>query len=143
MINGVQYSWEGKTVKMPHGTLIDITNLTYKDSRPVNRLRGKGSRTRGYSRGPYEAEGTVEMRREEYERMAASYPNGVYDGKPVPITASYAKDGGPTITDTLESCLFDEREFGSKVDDESEMVKLNITILGDVLVNGKRPFRAD
>lgn len=140
MINGIQYNWEGVTIKAPHGTMYDVVNITYKDKRAVNRLYGKGSRARGYSRGREEADGELEMRREEYEAMRRSWPNGIYSGKPFPITASYAKDDGPTITDELRQCLFEARDFGVKEDDEGAMVKLSFKILGGIADNGKLAF---
>lgn len=140
MINGKASSWESITINGPHGAMYDVTEISYKDKRAVNRLYGKGSRPRAFSRGRYEADGKLVMRREEYQRMKARAPKGVYAMEPFDITVSRSDDGGPTLTDVLQQCLIEARDFGIKEGDESDMVSLDFQILGDIADGGSAPF---
>ena len=142
-VNGRRYAWESLTIQAPHGIMVDVDSIDYEDERKVNRTYGRGSRTQGWSRGNYSGKGSLSMLREEYERLVASIPGGKYGNQTFPITVSYADEGAPTVTDTLEDCVFINWKTGGKQDDGDIKVTMDFEILGDILDNGRTPFPAD
>ncbi|MBE3574540.1 MAG: hypothetical protein IMW99_03660 [Firmicutes bacterium] len=137
-INGKKYSWEDITIKLPHGTLIDVDSIEYGDKIEKEALYGKGSNAQGYGLGNYSAEGKLSLRREEFEKLIAhAKQNGgsLYGLKPFTITVAYAKDGDQTTMDTLKSCSFTETSSSSKQGDKEVKVDLSFLILDGIKWN--------
>lgn len=137
MINGRKYDHESITIHGPHGEMFDVDSLDYSDKKEVVRHNalGKGG-SKGYGEKAYEASGTLKMDRLEYERMCAKVGHP-YRMKPFTLTATYANEDQPTVTDTLTLCKFHERKFGIKTGDETSMVEIPFVILGEIKDNGR------
>jgi hypothetical protein len=142
--NGRYYDWEHITIKLPSGTVVDVDSVDFSDKQKVNRKRGKGRRTRGFTKGGIEGSGTIKLAREEYDLLMASadvQKKGLYGLDPFPITISYDKGDGKAITDELQDCIYTERKFSDiKVDTEGPMVELSFEILGDIVSDGSAPI---
>lgn len=140
-INGRRYSWESISVLLPGGVAVDISSINYGDERSTRGVYGKGSRARGYSQGNYKGEGTVGLRREEFDRLnSRAGGKGLYGMAPVNIPVSYADEGKPTVTDILETVKFMKRETGTEQDDETVDVTVSFIVLDEIKWGGKPAF---
>lgn len=138
-INGKEYSWEDITITLPHGVMIGIQDIEYSDKKATNAEYGRGSNPVGYSVGNYSATCKVSLLRTEYEKLADAFKNeysSFYRHKPFPITASYANDDQPTVTDTLQSVRITEQKLSEKQGDKASKVELTGIVLNPILWNG-------
>ncbi|CAN2042511.1 conserved hypothetical protein [Candidatus Magnetomoraceae bacterium gMMP-15] len=115
MINGRKYDWEGIEIRLPHGTAIDISEITYKDERPLGPRYGKGGISTGYGRKNYKAEGSMTLYLEEAARLQAALGGTVYSSTLFDIYVGYAEtEESPTITDILPQCKITTRDTSAK-----------------------------
>lgn len=141
MINGVSYSWESISVKLPSGVAIMIKSINYSDESPTRGVYGKGRMARGFSKGNYKAEGELGLLREEFERMNSRFGGqGMYGKTPFNVVISYADDGKPVVTDTLPYCLADKRDTSIEQDDQEVEVGVSFTVLEQIQWGGKPAF---
>ena len=141
MINGVSYSWESITVKLPSGVAVMIKSINYSDESPTRPVYGKGRMPRGFSKGNYKAQGELGLLREEFDRLNSRFGGqGMYGKSPSNIVVSYADDGKPVTTDTLPYVLFDKRDTSIAQDDESVEVGVSFTVLEQIQWGGKPAF---
>lgn len=132
MINGKAYDWEDISVVLPTGDVVHFSSIEYSDSQEHRAVYGKGTKPRAYSRGNYEAEWSVTMRREEFNKLTALAAAGgiaVRELGPFPITVSYANVDQGTTTDVLPVCLIDEISSGG----EQEAEQIDVEISGPVM----------
>ena len=140
--NGKKTSWQDIKVNLPHGVLIDVQDISFEDSRKVNKIMGAGSRVQGFSDGAYDAKGKLSMLIEEFDKLSAKAgTKGIYGIDPFPITINYRlpKDN-VTKTVTLQSCKFTSRKSGSKSGDEMVSFELDFEVLEDILYDGATSF---
>ncbi len=147
MINGKTYGWEHLTVQRDKTILSEIQMIDFERSSGINRRKGKGLKTRGYTRKAVEAKGKLKMTLEEYEIMLANDADmkkgGVYGAKPFDIVLTANVGDGKPTTLTLEDCVFvSDKYSGIEPDTEGVMVELSFEILGDLDINGARAFGA-
>jgi hypothetical protein len=139
MVNGRKYDWEHITVQRKGITLIEIQNIDYGDKSGINRRRGKGRTTIGFTRKGIEGSGKMEITREEYNALLLDdeiRTKGFYNIDPVNIIIAYDKGDDETASDTLEDIVFTERKFsGIEVDTEGPMVELPFEILGGIITD--------
>ncbi len=100
MINGSKYDWESITALAPNGIMFNITEINYSDEQEIKEVYGKGSIQAGYGRGNYKASGSLKILLDEWERLASTLGDTIYDHDVFPITVSYAAEGA-TVTDLL------------------------------------------
>lgn len=136
-INGNLYDWESVEIQLPNGTAIGVTDISYNDERPVEARYGKGSVPRGYGRKNYKASGSMELDRDEAERLRAALGGSFYDGQPFAIVVSYANDDMPRVTDTLPDVKLTKADSGAKQgEDNVGVVKLDFEILSPIKWGG-------
>lgn len=140
MNNGQNYDWESTQISLPHGTLVGIEKIEYSDEKDIKEVYGKGSKPRSYGAGNYKAEGKLTLLREEFNDLVAYMKKqGVtafYKLPPFPITASYANDDRPIVTDRLHDCKFKKTSLGIDQGAEKSEVELEFLILGGIDWNG-------
>ncbi|HOS77607.1 MAG TPA: hypothetical protein PLL15_06150 [Syntrophales bacterium] len=133
MINGCQYDWESVTIVMQSGVAIGITNISYKDERPVEPRYGKGSVPRGYGRKNYKADGSMELDLLEAELLQAALGMSYYKAQPFPIIVKYANQDQPIVVDTLPDCKITKVDTSAKQGDEVVGVrKFDFVILSPI-----------
>jgi hypothetical protein len=136
MINGVLYDWESVEVTLPSGVAIGITNISYKDERKVEPRYGKGSTPRGYGRKNYKASSSMELDRDEAEKLKMANGGSFYKGKPFNIVVTYANEDQPTIVDILPRVKITGVDTSSKQGDETAgLMKFDIEILSPIKWN--------
>lgn len=139
MINGKNYDWNDVTINMPYGTAIQIEDISYDDELEKSMTHGKGPVGQSFGTGNYKASAKITILREEYEKLmdyAKSQKKGLYTIAPFPITVSYANDGQPITTDTLEGCTFTKRSHKAAQGNQNMKVDLDILITGQIKYNG-------
>ena len=133
MINGRQYDWESVEIKLPQGTAVGITEISYNDEKSVEARYGKGAVPRGYGRKNYKASGSMTLDRDEFEALKKALGGSVYNDSPFPIVVSYGNDDMPTVTDTLPDVLIIKQDTSGKQDsDNVSAMKLDFTILSPI-----------
>lgn len=140
MINGKRYAWEDKTISLPHGTLVDVEDMTYDDKSNATAIYGRGNTPVGYGHGKYEGTWKATVLREEYNRLlqhAQKLGKTIYKLRPFPISVAYANDDQGKTVDRLPDCIITERKFGSAQGDTSEKVELSGIFLSPLETNGK------
>lgn len=143
MINGVAYDWESVTVNMPHGVLVGIQDISYEDELETEAVYGKGSMPLGHGQGNYKASGKLTLLQEEFENILAYCRQAniaLYRLPPIPITVSYAKNGGQTTTRVLRDCKMGKVSEKAAQGAKSLTVDIDITIYGGIDRNGVRPI---
>lgn len=142
MINGKKYAWEDITIRLPHGTLVDVESIDYEDDPDLEAQYGAGRTPNGYSYGNYKASGKVSVKREEFDKMVEHAGDaGIYGLKPFPITVSYEREDGKVVTDTLPAVLFGKTSTGSKQGDKNVMVQRDLLILEPIKYGGKAAIK--
>ncbi|WP_034335118.1 hypothetical protein [Deinococcus misasensis] len=140
-LNGVYYNNEAISIRLPSGETVDCTSINYTAKRGVNRLKGNKGRTNGFSRKAGEYDGDLEVRREEFQLMQESLPDGILGNTVFPITVYGEKSDTESFTDTLPDVLLEEVGTGTQTDDEDIKVKLKMVILSPIKFDGKSPFK--
>ncbi|MCG8643342.1 MAG: hypothetical protein MI862_26685 [Desulfobacterales bacterium] len=132
-INGTSYDWESMEIRLPHGTAVDITEISYSDEKPIEEHYGKGSIPTGYGRKNYKASGSLTLDLQEFEALKSGLDGSIYKAKPVQIVVGYANDDRPTVTDTLPDVKFTKIDTGGKQgDDKVGARKLDFSILSPI-----------
>lgn len=137
-INGKVYDWESITISGPGGTLVGAQSVDYKDSAKVENVYGKGRIALGRSRGNYEASGTLEMLKDDADKLCGSLGADYMGTADFTVTVSYANDGGTSATDVLQECVVTDRGVTAGQGDSSVKEKLDISIK-KILRNGVDP----
>jgi hypothetical protein len=135
MINGRYYDWEHITINLKSRTLVDVKSISYGDERGAEKVWGKGLRARGYRLKRYNGkDGSLVLLREEYDQMlqdADIQSKGLYGIDPFEIVVSFDKGDGNPRTDSLQDCIFTERDFDNVEEDGDELtVTLGFQYLG-------------
>ena len=137
-INGNQYDWESMEIKLPHGVLIDITEIAYSDEKPIEEHYGKGSIPMGYGRKNYKASGSLNIGLKEFEALKNGLGGSLYKAEPVQIVVGYANDDQATVTDILPDVKFTKIDTsGKQGDDKVGARKLDFSILSPIRWGGK------
>lgn len=147
-INGKMYDWEDITVTLPTGVAVGITGIKYEDEQPVTAHYGKGAVPRAYGRGNYTASGSIELDRDEWEKLkvycVASGGGNIYDHVPFTVVVSYANRDQPPIVDTLKSCKIGKFTGGGGTQGEDKVAPMTceFTILEPIVWNAA-PAKSD
>jgi len=141
MINGKHYDWEEMIINLPSGVAFTITDISYKDSREVEEVYGKGSNPTGYGSGNYQCDGSFTIKRDEQTLFETAINllgkgNGFYRHPPFPITVSYGDGVNPLETDVLPACLLTGRDLNPKQGDKSIEVKYDFKCIEPLIANG-------
>jgi len=140
MINGQNFDWEGISIGLPHGTLVNVSKISYGDEKDFKAVYGKGSMPRGFGAGNWKGEGKLTVLREEYEAILAHCQKqkvvAFYRLAPFPITVSYANADKKTAVDRLLQCKFKKVDTSSDQGAEKTDVELEFVILGGIDWNG-------
>jgi hypothetical protein len=133
VINGRKYDWESVEIKLPQGTAVGITEISYNDEKGVEARYGKGAIPRGYGRKNYKGSGSMTLDRDEFENLKKALGGSVYNADPFAIVVSYGNDDMPTVTDTLRGVLISKTDTSAKQDSENAgEMKLDFTVLSPI-----------
>ena len=140
-INGNDYDWESMEIRLPHGTAVNITEISYSDEAPIEGHYGKGGKPRGYGRKNYKASGSMNLDLAEFEALKQGLGGSIYRAKPCQVVVGYANDDMPTVTDTLPDVKFTKIDTsGKQGDDKVGARKLDFTILSPIKWGDKEAY---
>ena len=123
-INGNKYDWESVEIQGPHGTFIDVTEISYNDERPIEPSYGRGSIPQGYGRKNYKATGSLTILRSEYDALRQACGGSTYTKEPLQIVVSYANSDQATVTDTLQGVHLTNPDGSATQGEEKVEMKL-------------------
>lgn len=139
-INGNRYDWSSIGLGIDGEDSLHFRSINYKSTQEIGKVRGKGHRKRGRTKGESDSTGSFSLLKREANALKKRLGNGFMTGKnDFPITVSYSEETeGPIIIDTLEDCriidIDDAREPGTDA-----LVTVFTIDIGRVLYDGIDP----
>lgn len=137
-VNGRNYDWESIEVMGPGGLIVTAQSVNYKDSAKVEDVYGKGRDKLGRGKGNYEASGTLEMLRPDFDDLVGSLGADYLGKADFNVTVSFANDEGLVATDVLQECVITSQDLTGSQNDAKIPVKLELNIK-KILWNGVEP----
>lgn len=133
LVNGVNYSWADIQLILFGVPIQGITGINYSVKQQKDNNYGAGSRpvSRGY--GNVEFEGSIEIYRDEWQKIIALSPNG--DPNALPPFSIQVLYGGSRVTasvDVLKMVEFTVDEMKAKQGDTKLLVSIPL-VIGDVV----------
>jgi hypothetical protein len=111
MINGKEYDMENVNLRLLGRKIFGIVAISYGENHPVNKHYGASRFPVSFSKGQYEATGSITLLQSELETLQKSLPRGrsITSIPPFTIVVTYAMEADPTpVTDRLVGCQFTE-----------------------------------
>lgn len=139
LLNGYKHSFASIELNIAGKRYNGFTTLNYSDDVERSDVRGNHAIRRGRTKGQYSCEGSITIESEEHETLLADLGDGFYDAG-FDITATYADDSAPTITDKLIGCQFAGTGRSNSEGSDGLGVELDLDITY-IMWNGKKPFR--
>lgn len=139
-INGNRYGWASISLGIDGVDEEEFIAITYTSSQEIGKVRGKGHRKRGRTKGESDNEGSFTLLKKHANALIKRLGPGFMTGKrDFPIAVSYAETAeAQIITDDLEGVRIinveDTREPGT----DAAAVQFNIDI-GRILYDGVDP----
>ena len=133
-INGYAYDYSCISISISGKTFSGISSISYSDSVERSKIYGTGPKPIGVTRGQYSAEGSMELYKHEFDRLASSVTNIfdiIFD-----VTVTYKTPGQQITYDKLVQCRIDKVENSGSAGSDALMVPLTLNIL-DIVRNGK------
>jgi len=139
-INGNRFGWASISLGLDGNDFTDFTAISYTASQEVGKVRGKGHRKRGRTKGESDSEGSFTLLKAEADLLIQALGPGFMTGKrDFPITVSYSETGeSQVITDELIDCRVTSIENSREPGTDAAAVTFNIDI-GQVILNGVDP----
>ena len=137
-INGRSFDWESIEVQGPGGLIVGAQSVSYKDSAKTENVYGKGRDVKGRSRGNYEASGTLEMLRSDFDELVGSLGADFMGKADFTVVVSGANDEGYSFTDILKECVITGNDFTGSQGDAKMPGKCEMNIK-KILWNGVEP----
>jgi hypothetical protein len=138
LINGNRFDFTSIEIMINGVPYRGVKAIDYEDQLDPKKSYGTSARPLGRNRGPYDASGSLEIFREDWNSIApvlAALGNGGIGEANFLVIAHYADFGAPTITDTLIGCRV-KKITNSHAQGASELtVKLELDIM-DINRNG-------
>lgn len=128
-INGVLHDWESASITGPQGIFVGITELNYKASRKKTRQYGKGSLSRGVTRGQYEASFDMTISVEEHKALVDAAGGSLLEDNPFDLAVAMEPEGKPVRKIAVKDCRVDDIDESNKQGDEEHMIKISGTAL--------------
>ncbi len=138
LINGNRFDFTSIELQINGVPYRGVKAIDYEDQLDPKKQYGTSARALGRNRGPYDASGSLELFREEWNVIApalAALGNGGIGEANFLVVVSYADFGAPTITDKLIGARV-KKVTNSQAQGASEItVKLELDIM-DITRNG-------
>lgn len=140
IINGNKYGWASISLGIDGTDQTEFTAINYTVSQEIGKVRGKGSRKRGRTKGDSDSEGSFTLLKKQGQALVKKLGKGFMAGKrDFPIVVSYDETGeDEIITDSLLSCRIITVENAPAQGTEPATMVFTIDI-GAVLLNGIDP----
>lgn len=139
-INGNRYSWVSIGLGIDGADTEDFIAISYKASQEIGKVRGKGHRKRGRTKGNSDSTGSFTLLKAEANRLIKRLGPGYMTGKrDFPITVSYSETGeSQIITDELIDCRIIDTDDTRDPGTDAAAVVFQLDI-GQILYDGIDP----
>jgi len=127
MINGKNYDWESIEIMTPGGLAIGAQSISYKDSAKVENVYGKGRIIRGRGRGNYEASGSLELLRPDFDALVGALGSDYLGKADFSISIHGANDGGDSFSDTIVEAVITDQDLSGSQGDAKIPVKIDFS----------------
>lgn len=139
LINGSRFDFSSVEVKVGPLVFLGIKELTYKHTLDPGMMRGTRAMVAGYTRGKYEAEGSITFYKSEYQLFIVTLGPG-YLEKFFPIVAHYSEAPAlPIVTDFLNGCRLKSAENSHSEGEDALVVKCDL-LVSSLLEGGVPPL---
>jgi len=139
-INGRLYSWSSIEVGIGAGAGMPfdgIKAINYSDNLDPGMPRGKGPLARGYTLGNYQADGDIELYRDQFDEFVELLGGPGFMTVVFPLLVSYWEPAfGAAKTDTVVAKLKKNSTGGSSDSTDGITVKHDLAIIVPILWNG-------
>ena len=137
-INGYAYSFASVELNFDGSIIRGVKDINYTMGMERGEQRGTDSRKQARTRGDASPSGDVTMFRKDFDEVIDKFGEG-YLHRVFTVTVTYAEDGSPTRTDTLEGCMFEEIGHSNSQGTDPTEVALTLNIM-NIKINGKDPL---
>lgn len=140
LVNGNRFGWASVKLGLDGSDFTDFTAVSYKASQSIGKVRGRGHRKIGRTRGESDSEGSFTLLKAEADLLIQALGPGFMTGKrDFPITVQYSETGeSQIITDELHECRVIDIENNPAQGTDPASVSFTIDI-GWLVLNGVDP----
>lgn len=142
LVNGFRFDWSSAVVKFGGALFYGVKSITYKHSVDPGKVRGNRAQVVGVTRGEYNAEGSVELYKSEYDELttALAMKGRGFFGQFFETSVSYSEAPDmPVITDLLHGCRLISAENSHSEGSDALVVRCDLLIMS-IAENGKSPL---
>ena len=139
LINGYRHSFASIELNVNGRRIVGFAALNYSDSVERGKVRGNHPVALGMTRGDYDAEASLTLYNEEWDELATALGDGLYDAV-FDITATFADDNAPTVTDKIIGCRFKKIGKSNSQGTDGTTVEKDLD-LDHIEWSGKKPFK--
>lgn len=140
-INGHTYGWSSTQVRFEGpGVPINIEEINYSDTLEPGERRGTSPYVQETTRGEYSAELDFTLSVEDGVVLTDALGEAFME-KRFQVVVSYAEEGSPTITDTINKVRISGQEQSGSRGGGPLMRKFTCHVQDPILWNGKTPVR--
>lgn len=137
MINGNRYGWASISLGLNGIQYDEFTAITYRASQEIGKVRAKGHRKLGRTKGESDSDGSFTMLKKKadllIQALGPGFMTGAFD---FPITVSYSETTeSAVVTDELVSCRIIAVENAPAQGTEPATTVFTIDI-GGIIFNG-------
>lgn len=139
-VNGNRYGWASIVLALDGDEYEGFTAISYRPTQEIGKVRGKGHRKIGRTRGQSDSTGSFTLLEADFNRLVKKLGPGFMTGKrDFPITVSYSETGeSEIITDELIDCRIIDIDKTRDQDTAASAVVCEIDI-GKMKLNGIDP----
>jgi hypothetical protein len=120
-----QYSWSDLSVAIAGRIITGITEVEYTQKQDKEALMGRGNDPHDLLAGNNSYEGKITLWQSEVESLVQSAPGKNVLNLRFDLIVSYvAEEGGPVVTDVLQTCGITELKKSMKQGDKNMLIDL-------------------
>lgn len=140
LVNGNKYGWASISLGLDGDDIDGFTAISYKASQTPGKVRAKGHRKKGRTKGESDSDGSFTLLKASADRLIKKLGPGFMTGKKdFPVTVQYSDTGeSEIITDELFEVRVTDVENNPAMGSEPATTTFTIDI-GWMLLNGIDP----
>lgn len=135
IINGVKWSWQSVEVAANGLVLPGVKAVNYKDSMTPGKVRGTSSVWIGYTDGQYEADGDIEVFRDQHEALKLALGGPGFMQRKIVLTVTFFHPEAGAVIDTV-MCRIMGNESGNTDSPDASTIKHPLCVLEPIAWGG-------
>ncbi len=134
LVNGVYHAFASVEIKFDGNIYVGVKAVNYSDSLTPTKVRGTSSEPIGRTRGDYDADGDIELYKQQAHQLLQALGNG-YKEKVVNITVTYSENGLDTIVDEIIGARIEKVEQSNSQSPDPTTQKFTLNVM-KILMDG-------